>query len=83
MIYSRFSDFFNPEATCVETNGFEGMVVFILNFPTRASRLHEGGDGCRRDRGLCRKGVVVELRPVGARERKLTPIDGEGIRACP
>ena len=60
---------------------FEGIVVFILDFPARAARLHEGRDGFRGERGLSPKSSGVELRPCGIRERKFTPIDVERIRA--
>ena len=61
---------------------FEGIVVFILDFPAGAARLHDGGNGFRSERSLRHEGSVVELCPRRIRERKFTPIDIEGIGAC-
>ena len=60
---------------------FEGIVVFILDFPTGATRLHERRDRLGGERCLGHEGIVVQLRPRGIREREFTPIDIPGIGA--
>ena len=61
---------------------FEGIVVFILDFPAGAARLHDRRNGFRGERRLGHKGIVVQLSPRGIREREFTPIDIQGICAC-
>ena len=63
--------------------GFEGSVVFILDFPARAACLDDGRNGFGGERGLGHEGVVVERRPRSMREREVTPIDVERVRARP
>ena len=60
---------------------FEGIVVFILDFPARTARLDDRGYGFSGQRELGHKRVVIELGARGIGERQLTPIDIEGIRA--
>jgi hypothetical protein len=60
---------------------FEGIVVFILDFPAGAARLHDGRNGFRGERRLGHKGIVVERCPRRIREREFTPIDIQSIGA--
>jgi hypothetical protein len=60
---------------------FEGMVVFILDFPAGAARLHDRRNGFRGERRLGHKGLVVQWCSRGIREREFTPIDGQRIWA--
>jgi len=60
---------------------FEGIVVFLLDFPAGAARRHEGCHGFGGEWRLRQEGLVVELGPRRSRERECTPIDREGIGA--
>jgi len=62
--------------------GFEGIVVFILDFPARTTCLHDGRDGFGGERSLGHEGIVVQyVCPRGIRESEFTPIDIQGIGA--
>ena len=63
------------------TLSFEGIVVFILDFPACAARLHDRRNGFRGERCLRHEGIVVQLCPRGIRECEFTPINVQRIGA--
>jgi len=60
---------------------FEGIVVFVLDFPARAARPHDQGNSFCGERGLSHEGIVVEQCPRSICEREFTPIDVQRIGA--